>query len=499
MRFLFFVILSSLSYSFGQQQPVEVINGLGGVLTVNDSINLADNFFLDVKQASVPIQIKYSKPGHLPAYRSVLPLREDAVEYPEAVELDQELIKAYDLLKWENFAFTLGEVSTNLIDTYDDPENDRQDVPKYYSGYYRRHLKRQEDFWPMEQDINVFDNSSDPFKIVKRQFDSFFPRTQSLFKIVDNELIVDVEIMDAKVQIISNCHDFNLGMPGKTNPYFVKTALKLHYVVKNVFGDKLLETYDWSISGEFSGYLEKTYPGYYFDALRPSVIDCFKKSVHLLLNDENFEKIQFNQNALEEEYEELTLFTSEPHVKSIEEAVNATYIVITENGHGSGFLIDDKGYLVTNYHVINKSEKIQVQNVAGERFSAELIRGTKLHDLALLKINVDSLTGFEIKDSIFVHRAEKIYAIGTPVSIELGHSLSKGQFLGSKINSKGIDLYETIINVSPGNSGGPLINENGELLGVVTSKAYTPEGEFVTLVIPSGEILKRLSLSQQKQ
>ena len=162
---------------------------------------------------------------------------------------------------------------------------------------------------------------------------------------------------------------------------------------------------------------------------------------------------------------------------------------------GSGFVIDKSGYIVTNHHVIEDAKKITVQFYDGEQVSAELIGSDETCDLAVLKISTDrELYPVTFGDSDKVQIGQKVYAIGTPSNIKLAGTLTYGVVSGvnrqvSLTNDSGsvvktMTLIQTDATLNPGNSGGPLFNMNGEVIGINTLKlSSTYEG--IGFSIPS--------------
>ncbi len=149
-------------------------------------------------------------------------------------------------------------------------------------------------------------------------------------------------------------------------------------------------------------------------------------------------------------------------------------------GTGSGFLYSADGYVITNHHVIEGAEKVKVSLSNGETRDAELIGGDVMTDVAVLKIDATGLKALQIGDSSKMRVGEFVLAIGDPISAdELSGSVTFGilSALSRKINIDGFvnEYLQTDAAVNPGNSGGPLINMRGEVIGVTSAK-YTTAG-----------------------
>ena len=149
------------------------------------------------------------------------------------------------------------------------------------------------------------------------------------------------------------------------------------------------------------------------------------------------------------------------------------------SGSGSGFFIDDKGTFITNYHVIEYAETISIEMTDGAKYDvAKVINFSDILDLAILQVNISGNDYFEICNDIT--KGERVYAIGSALGTMTG-SITSG-IVSSPSRTEGrIDCIQMDAAISHGNSGGPLVNEYGEAIGV-NSFAYT-SGNEVNLAI----------------
>ena len=144
---------------------------------------------------------------------------------------------------------------------------------------------------------------------------------------------------------------------------------------------------------------------------------------------------------------------------------------------GTGFLIDGKGYLVTNAHVINKMKNIYVENAKGQYFTASSIYIDNTVDLAILKINDTAFKAVtNLPYSIKKNNSdlgEQFFTLGFPRNeIVYGEG-----YVSAKSGSDGdTTAYQLTVSANPGNSGGPIINRNGEIIGVITAKDSKADG-----------------------
>ncbi len=166
-------------------------------------------------------------------------------------------------------------------------------------------------------------------------------------------------------------------------------------------------------------------------------------------------------------------------------------------GLGSGVVINaDKGYVVTNYHVINGAEKIRVQLYDGREYKAELIGGDQQSDIALLKLEkAENLTEIKIADSDQLRVGDFAVAIGNPFG--LGQTVTSGIVSALGRSGLNIENFENFIQtdaaINSGNSGGALVNLNGELVGINTAILGPNGGNIgIGFAIPSN-MMKNLA------
>jgi serine protease Do len=135
---------------------------------------------------------------------------------------------------------------------------------------------------------------------------------------------------------------------------------------------------------------------------------------------------------------------------------------------GSGFLIREDGYLVTNAHVVGDAERIQVRLSDGRRFDARLVGLDDRVDLALLKVEATGLPVAQLGDSNRTRVGEFVLALGHPFGLEQTVSFGIVSRKGAPIQvaSPGFEFIQTDAAVNPGNSGGPLVNMAGEVVGI---------------------------------
>lgn len=140
-------------------------------------------------------------------------------------------------------------------------------------------------------------------------------------------------------------------------------------------------------------------------------------------------------------------------------------------GQGSGFIISEDGYILTNNHVVGDADRLIVKLLDGRKFKAKIIGSDKHSDIAVIKIDADNLPTLPLGNSEELEVGEWVVALGNPFG--LSHSLTAGIVSAKGRSSVGITNYENFIQtdaaINPGNSGGPLINLNGQAVGMNTA------------------------------
>ncbi|HKR04592.1 MAG TPA: trypsin-like peptidase domain-containing protein [Bacteroidia bacterium] len=186
--------------------------------------------------------------------------------------------------------------------------------------------------------------------------------------------------------------------------------------------------------------------------------------------------------------------TANPAVKDkFKNALQAVVTIEGENSFGSGVIISNDGYIITNYHVIDEEGQVVVQLKEEMKMYATIIKSNPEYDLALIKISAVDLKALRLSDSDEAEVGEEVYAIGTPADTRLGQTLTKG-IISGKREIKNIHYIQTDVSINPGNSGGPLINDKGEIVGITTMKIFGKGYEGLGFCIPSNVIIEMLNL-----
>ncbi|MCO4806931.1 MAG: trypsin-like peptidase domain-containing protein [Flavobacteriales bacterium] len=176
---------------------------------------------------------------------------------------------------------------------------------------------------------------------------------------------------------------------------------------------------------------------------------------------------------------------------------SVTVLIDQNQGHGSGVVVSSNGYIVTNEHVTNGAKLIDIQFSNGMTLPADLISSSEKHDLSLLKVRASGLTALPIiSNSDLAREGEEVYVIGAPGDTELSQSVSKG-IISAKRNIDGVKFIQTDTKISPGSSGSPLINNEGEIIGIINMKLVGDGVEGLSFAIDARYLNSVLGLTYE--
>ena len=167
----------------------------------------------------------------------------------------------------------------------------------------------------------------------------------------------------------------------------------------------------------------------------------------------------------------------------------------TSAAAGSGFILTEDGYILTNYHVVENSNSITVAMYNGDTYDAQYVGGDEDYDIAVIKVDATDLQPVTLGDSDTLNVGDHVLAIGNPLG-ELTFSMSEGiaSSVNRAINVDGtpFNMIQVTASINPGNSGGPLLNSYGEVIGIVSAKysSYASESvEGLGFAIPINDVV----------
>jgi len=200
---------------------------------------------------------------------------------------------------------------------------------------------------------------------------------------------------------------------------------------------------------------------------------------------EKVEKVPYRSMMDDPFFEDFWRFFGEPRGREQERRSTA---------RGSGFFITSDGYLVTNNHMVENAEKVTIRTLDNDEYQAEVIGTDSESDLALLKVDKKNLPFVALGDSTKCRPGEWVLAIGNPLSFE--HTVTAGIISAKGRQLFGGPTYQNFIQtdaaINPGNSGGPLVNMQGEVIGINAMISTTTGGNIgIGFAIPT-ELAKKV-------
>ena len=322
---------------------------------------------------------------------------------------------------------------------------------------------------------------------------NFIDTVNNVFTDNNNTLIIEGGIKDFDLFGISPNKRDNSG-------YISAARTDITWYIKNTYGEVL----DSVSEKSFSEYFAR--PNYFksgeewTDYLVKVMQSSISQSFYSLLEKPAFIKVAKINNDFTPKFEATKLTKPSSVVVDKKDAAEASVIVKTESGHGSGFAITNDGYLLTNYHVLLNKETGKIPNTItiidtdGKEWEGEFVKANKFQDIALLKVDRKFTKAFYCGDKKSFEKMQDIYTIGAPKSVSLGQSISTGLISNErKVNNN--YLIQMNMSVNSGNSGGPIFDDNGTLHGVVVSKLVGKNVEGISFAIPGYKITEYLKLN----
>jgi S1-C subfamily serine protease len=230
-------------------------------------------------------------------------------------------------------------------------------------------------------------------------------------------------------------------------------------------------------------------------------LNAFSIATKNLLSDKGFHDLIVNTNQPTQQagFSILTLVNKPLFGTSFQENINyirsGVATVFAGDGHGSGFFISGDGYMLTNEHVVGGAKFVKVKLTTGREILGEVIRTNSARDVALIKTEESNMNALPLRN-VDINIGEEVFAIGSPLDEEFSTTVSKG-VVSSYGVIDGKRFIQSDVNVLPGNSGGPLIDSNGNVVGIAVEGVFignAPAG--LNFFIPINEALNSLKINK---
>lgn len=177
---------------------------------------------------------------------------------------------------------------------------------------------------------------------------------------------------------------------------------------------------------------------------------------------------------------------------ALKEAVGGAVVIFSDDDMGSGVLISPDGYILTNQHVAGSSGHVRIRWADGAESAGEVVRADKRRDVALIKVEAAKGRPLAIRPTP-VDVGETVYAIGTPMTEAYQNTVTRG-IVSATRQLDGQSFIQSDAGMTHGNSGGPLVDEKGAVVGLADLTVDASKGSTINFFIPIDEALKALSL-----
>jgi S1-C subfamily serine protease len=178
-------------------------------------------------------------------------------------------------------------------------------------------------------------------------------------------------------------------------------------------------------------------------------------------------------------------------------ALGATVTVLTGGGHGSGFVVSRDGLILTNHHVVGDARQVRVRFASGVQVDGTVLRRDARRDVALVRVPVTHDAPLPIR-AAHARVGEEVYAIGTPLDEANAATVTRGIVSALRDDGPSGQLIQSDATIHGGNSGGPLLDRFGNVIGIaVAGQTDANTGQVaagLNFFIPVGEALERLNL-----
>ena len=317
---------------------------------------------------------------------------------------------------------------------------------------------------------------------------NFTDTTNTIFVDNINSMLISGKISKLNLNEVSSSSSMTRGK--KEIYHFLTSDLSTTWYLTNMYGDTIFKKYISNRSGEMIANEDN-----YKVASQNVFKDAIETSFLKFFEDTKVQELLKKETTLNEKYEKIVINKNHQNPKNLDEAMQASFTIKLKEGHGSGFLVSNDGYIITNHHVINKENNIKAVDQNGKEFELKVIRSNKNLDLALCKIEGDFKFAFNLPNEKNFDIGSDIFAVGTPKSIELGQSITKGVVSGYRTNTfNNSKIVQTDAKINRGNSGGAIITNNGNLVGVVDYKIFGVGVEGLSFAIGATEIKTALGI-----
>ncbi|MDP1618201.1 S1C family serine protease [Phenylobacterium sp.] len=272
------------------------------------------------------------------------------------------------------------------------------------------------------------------------------------------------------------------------------------------FRGEMILTIEWQIYDPLQRRLVsrvKTQAGYrlhsgYEDGIDRLLHGAFRENAVALLADDDFRRSVVTDpgapSAVAQQWPPLRLTAAGVQPQPPAAAAQSAVSVLSDAGHGSGFLVSANGEILTNAHVVGRSKYVKVRWTDGTEALGEVVRSDPRRDVALIKIAPPEGRAPLRLDLSPPQAGEDVYAVGTPLDEAFEGTITRGIVSATRL-TEGLRFIQSDVTVNPGNSGGPLVNSRGQVIAITVASfqpGSTPTG--INLFIPIADALTALNI-----
>ncbi|MDO8902812.1 MAG: trypsin-like peptidase domain-containing protein [Phenylobacterium sp.] len=236
----------------------------------------------------------------------------------------------------------------------------------------------------------------------------------------------------------------------------------------------------------------------YEDGIDRLLHGAFRENALALLADDDFRQQVLTDpgtpHSVAQQWPPLRLTASGVQPRPPAAAAQSAVSVLSDAGHGSGFLVSSNGEILTNAHVVGRSKYVKVRWTDGTEALGEVVRSDPRRDVALIKIAPpEGRAPLRLEQSP-PQAGEDVYAVGTPLDEAFEGTITRGIVSATRVTD-GLRFIQSDVTVNPGNSGGPLVNSRGQVIAITVASfqpGRTPTG--INLFIPIADALSALNI-----
>ena len=229
------------------------------------------------------------------------------------------------------------------------------------------------------------------------------------------------------------------------------------------------------------------------------ILNAFAVATQNLLSDKGFHDIVSKSQVVPQKptLEQVKISKIPPYSSSIQEHIGnvraAVVTVFAGPGHGSGFFISSEGHLLTNSHVVGEAKFVKIKLATGRELLGEVLRVDRRRDVALIKVEEGNMVCLPIRNEE-ANVAEEVFCIGSPLDPAFSTTTSKGIVSGYHADHD-LKFIQCDVNILPGSSGGPLLDKNGNVMGLAVSGiTFSGAPTGLNFFVPIADATERLAI-----